>query len=40
MSAEYKNTDLNKLAKDAERDLNSEAAVKGHGDPSTFNHAP
>lgn len=30
MSAEYKNTSLNKLAQDAERDLNSDAAKKGH----------
>ena len=30
MSAEYKNVDLNKLAHDAERDLNTDAAKKGH----------
>ncbi|KAK3214690.1 hypothetical protein GRF29_19g984010 [Pseudopithomyces chartarum] len=30
MSAEYKNTDLNKLAEQAERDLNSDSAKKGH----------
>jgi hypothetical protein len=38
MSAEYKNVDLNKIAQDAERDLNSDAAKKGHGDgpSSTF----
>jgi hypothetical protein len=34
MSAEYKNADLNKIAKDAERDLNSDAAKKGHGSDS------
>jgi hypothetical protein len=31
MSAEYKNADLNKIAQDAERDLNTDAAKKGHG---------
>lgn len=30
MSAKYENTHLNKLAQDAERDLNSEAAKRGH----------
>jgi hypothetical protein len=30
MSAEYKNADLNKLAEQAERDLNSDSAKKGH----------
>jgi hypothetical protein len=30
MAAEYKNADLNKIARDAERDLSSEANVKGH----------
>lgn len=30
MSAEYKNVDLNKIAHDAERDLNTDAAKKGH----------
>jgi hypothetical protein len=40
MSAQYNDTDLNKLAKDAERNLNSEAAIKGHGDSSSFNHDP
>ncbi|KAH8712119.1 hypothetical protein GQ44DRAFT_625726 [Phaeosphaeriaceae sp. PMI808] len=30
MSAEYKNTDINKLALDAERDLNSTSAKQGH----------
>jgi hypothetical protein len=34
MSAEYKNVDLNKLAQDAERDLNSNAAKKGHSGSS------
>jgi hypothetical protein len=38
MSADHKNTDLNQLAKDAERDLNSTAAKQGHAgsDSSTF----
>jgi hypothetical protein len=38
MSAEYKNQDLNKIAQDAERDLNTDAAKKGHGgsDSSMF----
>jgi hypothetical protein len=40
MSAEYKNTDLNKLAKDAERDLNSNAAKHGSNDPCQFPHFP
>lgn len=31
MSAEYKNADLNAISAQAERDLNSDAAKKGHG---------
>ncbi|KAK7183964.1 hypothetical protein DPSP01_012240 [Paraphaeosphaeria sporulosa] len=31
MSAEYKNADLNALSAQAERDLNSDGAKKGHG---------
>lgn len=34
MSAEYKNANLNKIAQDAERDLNADAARKGHGSDS------
>ncbi|KAI4910571.1 uncharacterized protein J4E92_009929 [Alternaria infectoria] len=30
MSAEYKNTDVNEIAKKAEQDLNSQSAVHGH----------
>ncbi|CAG5155711.1 uncharacterized protein ALTATR162_LOCUS3796 [Alternaria atra] len=30
MSAEYKNTDVNEIAKKAEQDLNSQSATKGH----------
>lgn len=41
MSAEYKNADLNKLAQDAERDLNTDAAKKGHGsDAGTLSPLP
>ncbi|KAF1829204.1 hypothetical protein BDW02DRAFT_574208 [Decorospora gaudefroyi] len=32
MSAEYKNTDINELAKQAERDLNSNSAKQGHSE--------
>jgi hypothetical protein len=30
MSAEYKNTNVNKIAEQAERDLNSTSATHGH----------
>jgi hypothetical protein len=38
MSAEYKNTNVNEIAKKAEQDLNSQSAVHGHnaGLSSTF----
>jgi hypothetical protein len=36
MSAEYKNTDPITIAKQAERDLNSDAAKKGKSDSSTL----
>ena len=42
MSAEYKNTDVNEIAKKAEQDLNSQSAVHGHnaGLSSTFTLFP